>query len=375
MRFCLLVVPYMIGRGERVALAGSDRHRFQVLMQRLREQVQFAEALGYDGFCMTEQHMQIEGIETTTNPLFWDYFVAQHTTRMRVGQLGMNLTVVNPIQLAENIAMLDHFTGGRVFAGFSRGNTPRWTATFGQHIDVMSTESDRSAADQRNRAVFYENWRIVKALWTQATVSLPGQFWQVPKRVAWEFRPTDDWAPDSIDAGKQLQSIGIVPRPLQQPHPPVYAPFSYSMETVRFWGREGGKMVSFVAEDKEHFLGITADEWLKAADAAGRPARRQDAQAIGGHLTMGRTPAEEADIFEGFAELFRYAYDAPPYNVPMGRVWRGPRQQLLDSVASLAARHRVDEFFLWHHVGYVPQEQEMAMLSAFAEAVIKPLNG
>jgi hypothetical protein len=58
---------------------------------------------------MTEQNMQIEGIEPTTNPLFWDYFVAQHTQKMRVGQVGMNLTVVNPIQLAENIAMLDHF--------------------------------------------------------------------------------------------------------------------------------------------------------------------------------------------------------------------------------------------------------------------------
>ena len=82
----------------------------------------------------TEQHMQIEGIEPTTNPLFWDYFVAQHTKKMRVGQVGMNLTVVNPMQFAENIAMLDHFTNGRVFAGFSRGNTPRWTATFGQHM-------------------------------------------------------------------------------------------------------------------------------------------------------------------------------------------------------------------------------------------------
>ena len=39
MRFVLLVVPYMIGRGERVALTGSDRGRFQVLMRRLREQM------------------------------------------------------------------------------------------------------------------------------------------------------------------------------------------------------------------------------------------------------------------------------------------------------------------------------------------------
>jgi hypothetical protein len=61
---------------------------------------------------MTEQHMQIEGIETTTNPLFWDYFVAQHTKKMHVGQLGMNLTAVNPIQLAEK-----HCHAGPLYRG------------------------------------------------------------------------------------------------------------------------------------------------------------------------------------------------------------------------------------------------------------------
>ncbi len=375
MRFSLLVVPYMRGRGERVGMAGSDRKRFQVLMGRLREQVQLADRLGYDGFCMTEQHMQIEGIETTTNPLFWDYFVAQHTKRLRVGQLGMNLTVVNPVQLAENIAMLDHFTGGRVFCGFTRGNTPRWTATFGQHVDVMSTESDKSAADQRNRAIFYENWKIVKALWTQETVRIQGDFWKVPKPVEWRFNPTDDWAPGTVDEGKILREIGIVPRPLQEPYPPVYTPFSYSMETVRFWAREGGKMVSFVSPENEKFVPISLDVYLKEAEQAGRPTRPQDALAIGGHLVLGRNPAETEDIYEGFAELFNYAYNAPPYNVPMGRLWKGSRQEVLDHVARLAEQYQVEEFFLWHHVGYFPQEVEMAMLQEFADAVIKPMNG
>ncbi|MEM7327006.1 MAG: LLM class flavin-dependent oxidoreductase, partial [Actinomycetota bacterium] len=120
-QFTILVVPYMRKRGEQVALAGSEPGRWQILMDQIKTQMQFAESVGYDGFAMTEQHLQVEGIETTTNPLFWDYFVAQHTEHMRVGQLGMNLTAINPIQLAENLAMLDHFTGGRMFAGFSRG--------------------------------------------------------------------------------------------------------------------------------------------------------------------------------------------------------------------------------------------------------------
>jgi alkanesulfonate monooxygenase SsuD/methylene tetrahydromethanopterin reductase-like flavin-dependent oxidoreductase (luciferase family) len=368
MKFTILVVPYMRGRGERVALAGSDPDRFQTLMHRLRDQMIRAEELGYSGFCMTEQHLQVEGIETTTNPLFWDYFVAQHTKTMRVGQVGMNLTAINPIQLAENIAMLDHFTGGRVFAGFTRGNTPRWVGTFGQHVNVTATESDKSAGDRRNRAIFYENWRIVKELWTKPTVSIQGEFWQVPPPMAWEFPPTRDFAPRSIDGDGRLIEIGIVPRPLQRPHPPVYAPFSYSMETVRFWAREGGKMVSFVSNENERFIPIVIESYLAEAAKAGRGATADNAVAIGGHLVLGRNPRESADIKEGFLELFNYAYNAPPYNVPVGRLWEGSRQEVADQLGRLRHTYGVEEFFLWHHVGYFPQEVEMAMLEEFAAA-------
>jgi alkanesulfonate monooxygenase SsuD/methylene tetrahydromethanopterin reductase-like flavin-dependent oxidoreductase (luciferase family) len=372
MKFSILVVPYMRSRNERVQLAGSDPSRFQVLMESVKDQMQFAESLGYDGFCMTEQHLQVEGIETTTNPLFWNFFVAQHTKKLRVGQLGMNLTAINPVQLAENIAMLDHFTGGRVFAGFSRGNTPRWVGTFGQHLDITSTESDKSAADERNRAIFYENWRIVKELWTKPTTSLQGKFWKIPPKMEWRFAPTRDYAPHSIDANNNLLEIGIVPRPLQQPHPPVYAPFSYSMETVKFWAREGGKMVSFVSNEKESFMPIVIENYIKEAEAAGRRATADNAVAIGGHLILGRNPAESADIKAGFLELFDYAYNAPPYHVPVGRLWEGSRQQVADEIGRLRETYKVEEFFLWHHVGYFPDEVETAMLEEFAEAVIKP---
>ena len=376
MQFVILAIPYMRARGEQVGRAGSDPARFQALMANMKTQMQFAESLGYTGFCMTEQHLQVEGIETTTNPLFWDYFVARHTERMRVGQLGMNLTAVNPIQLAENLAMLDHFTGGRMFAGFSRGNTPRWTGTFGQHLGITSTHSDKSEADLRNRRAFEENWRLVKALWTEETVSLRGEFWQAPPDMPWEFNPTSAWSPDSVTAEGRLKEIGIVPRPLQDdPHPPVYAPFSYSMGTAKFWAREGGKMMGMFNEEKEHFIPLTLDICLEEARIHGRDIRPDDMLALGGHLVMGRTPAETRDLYEGFEWLFNFAYNAPPYTVPMGRLWMGSRQEVLDHVGRLRDTFGISEFFLWHHVGWFEQEQEMAMLHEFAEAVIGPLAG
>jgi alkanesulfonate monooxygenase SsuD/methylene tetrahydromethanopterin reductase-like flavin-dependent oxidoreductase (luciferase family) len=299
----------------------------------------------------------------------WNYFVAQHTKRLRVGQVGMNLTVCNPVKLAEDIAMLDHFTDGRVFAGFSRGNTARWTNTFGQHVNVTYTESDRSDADQRNRAIFYENWRIVKELWTKPTTSVQGDFWKIPYPTEWHFGPTEDFAPNTVTADRQLKEVGIVPRPYQDPHPPVYAPFSKSMETVRFWAREGGKMVTFVSDHYERYIPIVIDEYRAEAERAGRQTTANDAVAIGAHLTLGRSVAESADIEHGFMELFNYAYNAPPYNVPVGRIWGGSKQAVQDDVGRLRDTYGVDELFLWHHVGYFPQEVEMAMLGEFADAV------
>ena len=371
MKYTLLVIPFMRQRGEDVGLAGREPLRFQRMMDQVRDQMVLAEGLGYDGFCMTEHHMQVEGIEATTNPVMWDLYVAQHTTSMRVGQLGLNLTAMNPIKVAEDIAMLDHMTGGRAFAGFSRGNTPRWTATMGQHLDITSTESDKSEADQRNRRALYENWRLVKSLWTDELTHHEGEFWTVPTPVSWKFNPTRLWGADAVDEAGVLQKVGITPRPLQRPYPQVYAPFSYSMETARFWSSEGAKMVSFISGEKEEFMPIVIEQCQQAATEAGQSGETRDFLAMGGQLVLGSTDEQTATYERQFDELWRLAYDAPPYHVPKGRIFGGSRQQVQDEVGGLVERYGVDEIFVWHHVGYFGDELERAALSAFAEAVIE----
>lgn len=377
MKFKILAIPFARQFGEDVQLAGRDRGRFQTMMRKMREQLVLAEELGYEGFCLTEHHMQVEGVECTTNPLFWNMYIAQHTRKMAVGQLGMNLTAMNPIKLAEDLAMLDHMTGGRLFVGFSRGNTPRWTATMGQHLGITSAESDKSEADQRNRRALYENWKLVKSLWTDDLTSHDGEFWKFPSDIEWVFNPTRDWGGEgAVDGDSILRKGGIVPRPLQDPHPKVYAPFSYSMDTARFWAAEGAKMVSFVSADKEGFMPVILENCLKAANEAGRiGTTNNDVLALGAHLLMGRTPDRGERYFEMFSEVFSYAYNAPPYHVPMGRVWKGSRQETLDNVMELAERYQIDEFFLWHHVGFFGDDVEQEALVEFSEGVIRKVNG
>jgi len=374
MKFTILVIPFMRSHGEEVGLAGRDPARFQIMMERVKDQMVFAESLGLNGFCQTEHHMQVEGIEATTNPIMWDMYIAQHTRHMRVGQLGMNLTAMNPIKVAEDIALLDHMSGGRAFAGFSRGNTPRWTATMGQHINITATESDRSEADRRNRRALYENWALVKSLWTDDLTSVDGEFWQVPKPVEWTFGPTTRWGADQVDDAGVLRRVGITPRPLQTPHPPVYAPFSYSMETARFWGQEGAKMVNFVRQEKEEFLPLVIDNCIDAAEQVGKTVAAKDVLALGGMAVLGETPQASARYYAMFEALWALAYDAPPYYVPMGRIWTGSKQQVQDDALRLVETFGLDEIFIWHHIGYFGDELERGALAAFAEAVIAPLQ-
>jgi alkanesulfonate monooxygenase SsuD/methylene tetrahydromethanopterin reductase-like flavin-dependent oxidoreductase (luciferase family) len=299
----------------------------------------------------------------------YDMFVAANTTQLRVGQLGIPLIAHNPIKVAEDLALADHMTGGRLFCGFSRGNTARWAETFAQHLKLTSATSDKSDSDRANRECFYESWEIIKRLWTEDTVRFDGQYWQVPLQTTkWEWGPTRRWGQGITDDG-ELREIGIVPKPLQSPHPPVYAPFAFSMESARFWAREGGKLVSFVPD--ADFIDTTLRVYTEEAQAAGRhdvvPA---DAVALGGHLIIGRDDAEVRSLTESFNDFYELGYKSPPYNVPVGRMFAGTGAQVAEQLAELEERFGVDEFFLWHHVGHFDQDVELAMLSDLAEAAL-----
>ncbi|WP_170415515.1 hypothetical protein [Ruegeria atlantica] len=88
MKTHILVQPYMHSKGEDVVLPGSDPDRYETLLARTTEQMKLADDNGYAGFCMTEHHFQVEGIEITTNPLLWNLHIAANTKNLMVGQVG-----------------------------------------------------------------------------------------------------------------------------------------------------------------------------------------------------------------------------------------------------------------------------------------------
>ena len=205
------------------------------------EQARLADDLGYDSISFTEHHFHIEGFELSNNPVLLDLFVAMQTQRIRVGQLGIVLPAHNPIRVAEDIAMLDHMSGGRANAGFARGYQRRW-------VDVMAQQThgihgalphQHDAIDAANRAAFEECFRIIKRAWTEELLSYDGRYWRIPAGATpWDLGRQRRYGA-GVDDGV-VRAVGVVPKPLQKPHPPLFQPFASSERSIR-WCARGGR--------------------------------------------------------------------------------------------------------------------------------------
>jgi alkanesulfonate monooxygenase SsuD/methylene tetrahydromethanopterin reductase-like flavin-dependent oxidoreductase (luciferase family) len=376
-RFNLLIIPYM-EKADRLLdgsgrFEGSKPEAFQVMLAEMRKQIEYADRSGYNGVCWTEQHLQVEGVEVNTSPIAFGIDIAGRTRNLKIGSLGLTLPTHNPLKAAEDVALLDHMSGGRAFCGFTRGNTRRWADTFAQHLGVSAASSDKSASDERNRELLEENWNIIKLAWENELFSFRGKYWTIPPEgIDYVWQVASKHGPGGTDENNILKKIGIAPRPLQKPRPPVYAPFTFSMTTAKFWAREGVNIVTFVPN--EDFTATTIDVYTQEARAAGHNIRRGQRVALGAHLLVQSTEAKAQAYRDKFAALFTYAYDTPPFHVPMGRSFVGTGEAVRGHVEALVERHGVEEFFLWHKVNCFEPEQEMESLQLFAERVIAPLN-
>lgn len=221
-------------------MAGLRPELYQRMLAELGAQIRLGDQLGYDSVSFTEHHFHVEGFELSNNPVLLDLWAAMQTERIRVGQLGIVLPAENPIRVAENIAMLDHMSGGRAYAGFARGYQRRWVDTMAQQAHGIRgvQPHQHDAVDEANRAAFEECYRIVKRAWTESLISIQGDFWRVPvDGTPWEVESTRLYGAGVTNG--VVTALGPVPKPLQRPHPPVFQPFASSERSVRWCAEEG----------------------------------------------------------------------------------------------------------------------------------------
>ena len=203
----------------------------------MREQTHIGEQAGFKTVWLTEHHFAHNGyLNATPNPVLMCADLAAHSKKIRVGQAPIVLPDWHPLRVAEDVALLDNMTQGRVDFGAARGINERTCVQF--NIDADKRD------DKKSYAMFRECLDIVIKAWTEDPFSYKGDFYTFPVPGWYEtnrmFFPLDKRY--HAEDGEYI-GMYIHPRPFQQPHPPVWlmsnAPFTYE-----FAGRSGYNVVA-----------------------------------------------------------------------------------------------------------------------------------
>src|SRR3982074_2816780 len=149
--------------------------------------------LGYSTFWMAEHHFQPEGTELIPNLLMMAMHLVNVTKNLNIG-CGFNVVPMwHPLRLAEDYAMADILSGGRVIFGVARGYHTREVESFGGPL------IDQDA----NRELFEEGVDVVFKAFNEERFSPQGTSYTIPPAVPYRGYP--------------LRDIPLVPRPLRLP--------------------------------------------------------------------------------------------------------------------------------------------------------------
>ena len=170
-----------------------DPQQGHALYNRYLDELEYAETLGFDGICVNEHHQNAYG--TMPAPNIMAAALARRTSRAKIAILGNALPLRDhPLRIAEEVAMLDVISGGRIIAGHVRGLGAEY------HSFSMSPATSRER--------FLEAHELIVRAWTEE-----GPFPFEGKHYRHRY-------------------VNVWPRPLQRPHPPIWIPSQGSAETV-----------------------------------------------------------------------------------------------------------------------------------------------
>src|SRR5438046_3138824 len=122
---------------------------------------------------------------------------------------------------------------------------PGW-CVLGQQYHTTGAPMDGSAVDNHNRRVYEETLKVIKKAWTEEAWEYNGEYYKVPYPYEEGIRrwPVAEWtrtygAPGEVDQEGVVRKICVVPKPYQDPYPPLFQPFSVSENTIRYTAQSG----------------------------------------------------------------------------------------------------------------------------------------
>jgi alkanesulfonate monooxygenase SsuD/methylene tetrahydromethanopterin reductase-like flavin-dependent oxidoreductase (luciferase family) len=328
--------------------------------------------LGYYALWTAEHHFQREGYECLPNLVQLGLWLATQTKRLKFGCAFNVLPMWHPIRLAEDYAMADIVTDGRVIMGVGRGYHTREVESFGAPL----IDADK------NREYFEEQLRLLLACFNEEQFHFKGKYFEAPPPV--EYR------------GYDLTDITMVPRPKHRPVE-VWMPVA-SGKTIDLMAQYGLK--AMVTLNGEKILDDVVRAYQAACARHGQEKQLGQDMIWGTGLYLARSQEEAIRRVEP-AHDERYKWFAPfgfvRYADEQGRTWGtpgapakipslrdgvqqkawfcGPPGQVIDGIRSIEARYPGLEDYMIHWAeGLSPREFE-EQVRWFARDVMPAFSG
>jgi alkanesulfonate monooxygenase SsuD/methylene tetrahydromethanopterin reductase-like flavin-dependent oxidoreductase (luciferase family) len=222
---------------------------------------QLADELGFEAIWLGEHHFSRHGIYGNTLTL--GSFIAANTNRLRIGTAVIILPLNNPVRVAEEVAMVDQLSKGRVDVGVGSGYQRLEFGGFGVDLN-------------ESRARFAESLDIMIEAWTTDNLTYDGRFYQ------WDGS----------------NNLNVQPKPKQDPYPNIYVAISASPETIDMAAKRNIRLLVGGPTDIMGIANQVVDRWRSAMIDNGNDPTGIDIPCAKGIYVAETDEEAEADIAE-----------------------------------------------------------------------------
>jgi len=279
-----------------------DPKRAHHMYNDFMDELEYAAEVGFDAVCVNEHHNNGYGLMPSPNLIASS--LARRTTDTALCVMGNSLALYNPpTRVAEEFAMIDCISGGRLIAGFPVGSPMDTCYAYGQNPSML-----------RDR--YYEAHDLVVKAWTEKeTFAFNGRF-------------------------NQQRYVNIWPRPVQNaPHPPIWVPGGGSIETWR-WCAEMDYVYCYLSYYGYKAGQATMDGFWNEMARLGKdrnPYRAGFLQFVG----VGESRQHAMDLYSEAAEYFygRCLHIDPRFAGPPGYATEATQRAGMQSQVSKAASY------------------------------------
>jgi alkanesulfonate monooxygenase SsuD/methylene tetrahydromethanopterin reductase-like flavin-dependent oxidoreductase (luciferase family) len=204
-------------------------HRHEDIIRDELTQVEWSEELGFDEVWFTEHHFIDYGL--SVDPATLASAAASRTRRVRLGLAAAILPFHHPLRLAEQMALVDIISDGRLDVGVGRGNRPAEFVGY-------------RVPQQESRERFDETVDVMQRAWMQERFSYHGRFFS-------------------------FDDVRVIPKPVQRPHPPLYQ-VCVTKDGIENTALRGWPMLNSVLFGPVDQLLTNRDTYVNTLEKAGR---------------------------------------------------------------------------------------------------------